>query len=349
MSKKLTYQYVKEYIEKEGYKLLNTEYINSNIKLNIECNKGHVFKMTLGNFQQGQRCFECKKLLKYLEIKQYIKSFDYELLDIKYISNNKLTIKCPYGHVFKMLWGSFKSGQRCSVCFKTLVHINIKNLQKEILKTGYKLLSTEYKDYMTKLEFLCPKGHKFKTTLSAFKRTNQRCPICRKLLKYLDIKKCIEKNDYKLLSTKYINSRSKIKIKCNKNHIFYIRWNDFQQGRRCPKCFYESLYKNYTPDQLKKLYNYQLAARNLTEINYKKYFNSINPKNKNRGQYEYHLDHIFPVIEGFRRNIDIEIIANPYNLQILSARENLIKHDNPWQTKKELYKGYSKYINDKKI
>ena len=37
--KKLTYEYVKEQIEKEGYKLLSSEYVNSREKLELKCSK----------------------------------------------------------------------------------------------------------------------------------------------------------------------------------------------------------------------------------------------------------------------------------------------------------------------
>ena len=44
MPKKLTYEYVKNYIESfEGYKLLSEEYKNAHIKLQLKCPEGHIF------------------------------------------------------------------------------------------------------------------------------------------------------------------------------------------------------------------------------------------------------------------------------------------------------------------
>jgi len=39
--RKLTYEFVKESFEKEGYKLLSEEYINCEQKLDYICSKGH--------------------------------------------------------------------------------------------------------------------------------------------------------------------------------------------------------------------------------------------------------------------------------------------------------------------
>ncbi len=56
---KLTYEYVKEYIESFGYILLSTKYENANSKLLIQCPKGHIFEMTYAKFYIGQRCSYC--------------------------------------------------------------------------------------------------------------------------------------------------------------------------------------------------------------------------------------------------------------------------------------------------
>jgi hypothetical protein len=57
---KLTYEYIKRQVEKEGYKLLSKEYKNSRIKLQIQCLEGHKFEMKWNNFQQEYRCPICQ-------------------------------------------------------------------------------------------------------------------------------------------------------------------------------------------------------------------------------------------------------------------------------------------------
>ena len=57
--KKLSYEYVKRYIEKDGYKLLSQEYKNNRTKLLIECDKNHFYKATFNDFQSGYRCPYC--------------------------------------------------------------------------------------------------------------------------------------------------------------------------------------------------------------------------------------------------------------------------------------------------
>lgn len=56
---RLEYEYVKEYIESFGYKLLSTEYKNAHIKLSIKCPNNHEYKVRFNDFQSGNRCPYC--------------------------------------------------------------------------------------------------------------------------------------------------------------------------------------------------------------------------------------------------------------------------------------------------
>lgn len=177
--KKLDYVDVKKYVEDNGYKLLNSVYIDSRSKLKLQCSENHIFNIKYGDFQQGHRCPECagNKKLTIEKVKEYIENFGYKLQSGKYKNaSTKLELKCPEGHIFEMRYGNFYTGQRCPKCFGT------------------------------------PK-------------------------KTLDkIEEYIESFEYKLLSNEYIANKSKLRLQCIKGHQFLMRYNDFQQGQRCPLC-----------------------------------------------------------------------------------------------------------------
>ena len=57
---KLPFEAVKQHIESfEGYQLISTKYVNARTKLEIVCNKGHLYKVSYASFQQSNRCSEC--------------------------------------------------------------------------------------------------------------------------------------------------------------------------------------------------------------------------------------------------------------------------------------------------
>jgi len=116
---KLTYEFVKDFIEKEGYKLLSDSYINSRTKLLLECDKGHQYKAPFYTFKAGQRCIICsgKQKHTYEYIKEYIKKEGYTLLSDTYINvKTKLSIQCDKGHQYEAPFNAFQMGRRCPIC-----------------------------------------------------------------------------------------------------------------------------------------------------------------------------------------------------------------------------------------
>jgi len=179
MSKKLTYEHVKSFIESFNYQLLSTEYINTRTKIRIKCPENHKYDVLYGNFKKGARCPVCSEKQKqtYEHVKYFIESFNYQLLSTKYINNSeKLDIKCPKGHIYKASYKTFKQGHRCSGCSgnKKLLYNEVK---KYIESYDYKLISTNYKNSSAKLQLQCPDNHIYKTNFNTFKQ-GSRCPVC---------------------------------------------------------------------------------------------------------------------------------------------------------------------------
>jgi len=182
MSKRLSYEYVKSVIEKEGYKLLSNSYINMGTKLKLLCPEGHKWYVTFGNFNYGTRCSYClrqSQRVPYDTIKDYINSQGYQLISNSYINNaTKLKLLCPSGHIYNVRWSDFRHGVRCSHCAgcarKTYSEV------KEYIKSqGYRLISKKYKNNHTKLEVQCPKGHEYGVKFNVFQQ-GRRCPVCAK-------------------------------------------------------------------------------------------------------------------------------------------------------------------------
>ena len=72
-----------------------------------------------------------------------------------------------------------------------------------------------------------------------FKNNNQRCPVCNKnsqRLSYDYVRLEFKKEGYTLLSQEYKSNNTKLKVMCNKNHIYHVKYNNFKNGTRCPLC-----------------------------------------------------------------------------------------------------------------
>lgn len=117
--KKLTFEYIKKYIESSGFVLLSDEYNNSQYKLKVKCNNNHEFDISWNNFQRGRRCSECsnKKKLNIEYINKYALKENYCCTSDVYINSHfQLKWICPYNHKFQMRWTNFQKGRRCPIC-----------------------------------------------------------------------------------------------------------------------------------------------------------------------------------------------------------------------------------------
>ena len=77
-----------------------------------------------------------------------------------------------------MHWNSWSQGNRCSKCSKN-AKPSIDTVKKSFVDEGYILLTTKYVNAKTKLDYICPKGHKSAMTWSNWNHTRKfRCPKC---------------------------------------------------------------------------------------------------------------------------------------------------------------------------
>lgn len=108
---------------------------------------------------------------------------------------------------------------------------------EEFKKENYRLLSTVYTGWDGELKYICPNGHKHQTSFGSWLR-HKRCPYC-----YGNVKKTIEMiklqfetEGYILITTKYKNSKQKLKYICSEGHEHSISWSNWRRGVRCPYC-----------------------------------------------------------------------------------------------------------------
>ncbi|MBC6695335.1 hypothetical protein H9L25_00890 [Terrisporobacter mayombei] len=189
MSKKISYDYVKTYIESFNYKLIENEYINNSTKMKMKCDKGHDVFMNWANFKTGKRCRECanekmrsERKLDINIIREYVESFGYSL-ETDYYKNSRtpLDMRCDKGHNCSINWDNFKYGRRCKKCNNEKLNKRFKlsydYVKNYIESFGFKLKSKEYINYEGYLKMECSNGHVFNKRFSVF-RVSHKCPIC---------------------------------------------------------------------------------------------------------------------------------------------------------------------------
>ena len=84
------------------------------------------------------------------------------------------------------------------------------------------------------------------------------------------------------------------------------------------------IYK-WTSQDIKDIKSYRRSVSYYTEKSYNENKHILNPDNLERGIKSNHIDHIFPVIEGWKNRVDPKDISHYKNLRIISSYDNLSK------------------------
>ena len=176
---KLTIKFICKEFAKEGYTLLTKVYEGAHQKLEYICPRGHKHSISWSGWQRGQRCLYCSGKIK-LTIEFIRKEFakeGYTLLTETYEnSRQKLNYICSRGHRYFITWAHWQQGQRCLYC-NGKVKLTIEFIRKEFAKEGYTLLTKVYRNSKQKLEYICPKGHRYLISWGKWQQ-GQRCPFC---------------------------------------------------------------------------------------------------------------------------------------------------------------------------
>ncbi len=152
---------------------------------------------------------------------------------------------CSKGHTWEVGFDIIKQGGWCPRCDKEVKtkEEKLKELRKIAIERGGKCLSDEYINNRTKLEFQCREGHIWKTTPDNV-ISNKWCRICsyknrrEKRKDNIEIyRKIAEEHRGKLLSDKYIDSKTPLLWECAKGHQWKAHPNDVKNSKHwCPVC-----------------------------------------------------------------------------------------------------------------
>ena len=118
------------------------------------------------------------KLHTHSYIKKEFSQKGYTLLEKEYKgAHSKLTVLCTKGHRVFLTYQKFKQGRRCKFCNQSRIYFE--DIRSSFDKEGYVLLSNEkdYKSSKSKLDFICPRGHKHGISWSHWKM-GSRCRYC---------------------------------------------------------------------------------------------------------------------------------------------------------------------------
>ncbi len=181
---------VKNYFIQAGFTPLS-DYVNWDTPIKCLCPKGHKRSTTFSNLKKaikkGTRgCQQCgdearsqrENSQALEEARALFAAEGYTLLSTEYKAKKPLDFICPNGHKHSIPLIGFKQGARCALCVGN-ARKKLSEVKQAFEDRGFNLLSDSYKNVNTKLEAICPQGHKVKVSFLSFnKNTKYGCAKC---------------------------------------------------------------------------------------------------------------------------------------------------------------------------
>ena len=158
--RKHSYEYIKEYIENEGYVLLSMEYYGANDYITLKCPNNHIYDTgTFGSFKQGYRCPHCNRVSKGEQrIMDFLDKFKVNYIHDKGyfqdLSINNRPLRPDFIIEDKKIWIEYDGGQHFKIVeyFGGLMNLldikyrdKIKNQYAE--ENGWKLIRIPYWEF----------------------------------------------------------------------------------------------------------------------------------------------------------------------------------------------------------
>lgn len=241
-AQKLMFEFVRDFIDKTGEKLITCkeEYINTKEKLNIKCQFCEEnYNVTFCGFKHNNnRCPICSRLnniccsksITICDVREFIKENGKgdKLISKNYINNkSKLKIKCGKCNlIYQRSFSLYKRNTYwCNKC-KGNKKYTLEEVSEYIKSQGDKLLSTEYINGETPLKLECGHCNKIMNlSFNSYKNNGRRCKFLSggKKYDYENVKTIISKNNDVLITNEnnYQNCNSNIKILCNECNNIY--------------------------------------------------------------------------------------------------------------------------------
>lgn len=181
-------------VQENGFKL-KSEYITSDEKVKLECEKGHemivdpsLFKRTLiCDICEGKSAYDSNGIYIANNLEhakhdffQAIKQAGYLLLSDYINSILKLKLKCPNNHEWETTPVIFKRGHRCSYCAGNSCDQAKAKFYQALHDCGF-IAKSEYVNSRTPITLECNRRHHWEVLPNNFK-IRRNCPQCNKLL-----------------------------------------------------------------------------------------------------------------------------------------------------------------------
>lgn len=242
----LKYNEIADYCNQRGGTLISSNYSGALSKIRVRCGEGHEWDVTPSSLiNQKSWCEKCgiirsaEKRIAYShdDVNYAIYKKSGELISRYQKTNQKIQIRCSFGHTWQTTFGRIMRGHWCPRCAVNSSLLGLVNLQKSAEEKGGVCLSKKYMGSHKKHLWQCGMGHKWETTPACIRR-GKWCPVCSGKQKHTirDMQILAQSRGGRCVSKEYLGVTKPLIWECSKNHQWEARATGVIAGTWCPKC-----------------------------------------------------------------------------------------------------------------
>ncbi len=232
--------------KQKGGKCLSEHYVNNHTKLKWVCKENHHWETTAKSVKQHHSwCPYCsghaQKTIE--DMQRKAKERNGKCISNTYInSQTKLWWQCERKHKWQAKPNSIFVGSWCRICSRIEQSKRQKNdiaiYQLQAEKKGGRLLTAEYINSSTRMEWMCAKNHTWFAG-GAQVLNGSWCPFCAGKSRHTieDMQQAAKLKGGKCISKIYYNTKTKLLWQCAKKHRWEaIPTNILHLNAWCPVC-----------------------------------------------------------------------------------------------------------------
>jgi len=235
-----------------GGQCLSEAYINDQTKLLWECSEGHqwwakssniIHNQTWCPVCSGEKAYENNQIKPRWDIEkmqQLAQARGGECLSEQYYNNKtKLRWRCQAQHEWEAIPSQIIGGGWCPTCRReSLKKYSLDSVRQLAQERGGELLSQQYVNSGSKLDWRCQAGHQWSAPLSRI-LSGHWCPACaNNQKKTIEEMQQVAKARYgECLSKEYVNSETPLRWRCHKGHEWEATPSNVVRRKTwCPIC-----------------------------------------------------------------------------------------------------------------
>ena len=227
----------------KGGKCLSIVYIDKVSKLQWQCSNGHTWYARGSIVRKRDWCYQCTRekfrQKNFKAFQKFAEKKGGKLLSGQFIDwNLKLKWRCSEGHVWEADAAQIKNNRTwCPYCAGKAKH-TLDEACKLAQRLGGKCLSSSYINSLTNLKWQCAYGHVWMACYASTYNRGSWCPKCAGKLKHTisEMKALAISRGGKCLSSKYVNSLTKLRWQCRHGHEWEAIPSGIIGGYWCGAC-----------------------------------------------------------------------------------------------------------------